>query len=180
MAAPWNDDPLSWDTLKVAGQAFPGLAKVKATRKYKLDQKNTGGADGATLTGLGHMPAEVKVSVRIWEDAHWDALADAIALLIPKPHKGRPAPVDVYHPALKVLGIKSLYFTGVSAPEEAGMPQLYQLELEAVEFLPVKTDGALSAANTPHKSVHVEVPVAPGTLPTGAPPPDENPADTGP
>jgi hypothetical protein len=96
----WVDAPFSWDVVTIAGEELPGLARVKASRKYKLDRKDQAGADGGDLTGLGHMPAEVEITLRIWNSSQFDDLQTVLPRLIPRPGKGRPSPVDIAHPAL--------------------------------------------------------------------------------
>jgi hypothetical protein len=158
--------PISWDTLQVAGVQFPGVAQVDADRAYRCDKKAGAGVDGATLTGFGHEPGEVKVKVRVWTNDHFARLPAVLALLMPLPKKGLPSPVDVYHPALKLLGIHSLYFTKIGAPRATGTKQVYEIDLAATEFL--QTRSSQNAVNTVKSSV-TGVAVAPGTLPGQTP-----------
>ena len=167
----WIDAPFTWDVLGLAGDEVPGLAKVKATRKYKLDKKDQAGADGGDLTGLGHMPAEVEITLRIWNTDQFNDLQALLPKIMVKPGKGVPSPVDASHPALTLLGIKSLYITEISAPMETSTKQVYELTLQATEFLPVKKKNVTL---TPTMSATTaDVPVEPGLIP-----PSES--DTGP
>jgi hypothetical protein len=82
-----------------------------------------------------------------------------------------PSPIDASHPALALLGIKSLYVTEISAPMETSTNQVYELTLQATEFLPVKKKNVTL---TPTMSATTaDVPVEPGLIP-----PSES--DTGP
>lgn len=172
MAIPsWIDAPFTWDVLQLAGQELPGLAKVKASRKYKLDRKDQAGADGGDLTGLGHMPAEVEITLRLWTTSQFNELQSLLPKLMTRPGKGIPSPVDASHPALALLGIKSLYITELSAPMETSTKHVFELTLQATEFLPVKKQNVTL---TPTMSAaEADVPVEPGLLP-----PSES--DTGP
>lgn len=186
-----SEIPFAWDTLRVMGSKFPGLARVSGGRQYKLDKKGSGGADGATLTGFGHEPADVKISVRIWTPEHFEALPAALALLMPRPTKGRPGAVDVYHPALQLLSIKSLYFTKVGVPEETGTRRVYEVRLEGTEYLPVKGGGVSTVNHSQHRVT--EVATTAGSLTAAGLPgdgtfgrglgvlaPDQDPKDLGP
>jgi hypothetical protein len=138
--------PQVWDVMTVGGVPLPGLAKVKAKRKYKTDVKNAAGADGATLTGLGHEPTEASITLRIWTEAHWEQLKTVAPLLMPPPKKGLPSPVDVSHPTLAFLKVRSLYFTEIGAPEESSRG-VWEVELVATEYLPIK--GGANVTKTP-------------------------------
>jgi hypothetical protein len=173
MPGSWVDAPLTWDVFFVGTSRLPGLVKVKGARKYKLDRKDTAGADGQTLTGLGHLPFEATITIRLWEDQHWEDLKAVIPVLMPPPIKGRPVPVDVAHPTLDLHSVKSLYFTEISVPEETGTKGVYEVILQATEFLPVKGGNVTL---TPSASARIDqVKIEEGLLPDSTPtPPDPN------
>jgi len=146
----WVAQPLAWDTIRIAGQAVPGLAQVDAEREYQTDHKRVAGADGHTLTGFGHMPAKAKITLRIWTDEQLNRLDQLMPTLFPPPRRGRPQPVDVQHPALKRLYVRSLYFTKIGSLKSS-RGGVYEMQLEAVEFLPVNAT-APSVTSTPKGS----------------------------
>jgi len=192
----WVGNPVAWDTLKVAGEIMPGVARVDPEREYEVDRKRTAGADGATLTGFGHMPAKVKINLRLWSDEQFQRFKNILPTIFPKPKKGRPVPVDVSHPALSVLGIRSLYFTKISAPRPSSTPGVFEVPLEAVEFLPVSTANITLTPNQSAASgdalAGINYAGASGKLPlppinpldtllsNGLLPPSEDSSDTGP
>lgn len=183
MAIPsWLDAPFTWDTLIVAGKEIPGLARVRAAREYKVDKKNGAGADGATLTGLGHLPVEATITLKLWQPAQAQELQQLLPLILPKPKKGRPVPVDVSHPALAFLGVRALYFTRVGAPEPTSEKGVYEVELKGTEFLPVQNGQNVTfTAKASQSTSLTTVPVAQGIPVAGAAvPPSKNKSDTGP
>ena len=78
------------------------------------------------------------------------------------------AALDLAH----LLGIKSLYVTEISAPMETSTKQVYELTLQATEFLPVKKKKNVTLTPT-MSATTADVPVEPGLIP-----PSES--DTGP
>lgn len=165
MAIPsWIDSPFTWDTIIVGGQEFPGLATVDAGREYTCDKKQSAGADSVTLTGLGHMPAEVKITLRIWNTGQWNELQTRIAQLLPKPHKSKPQAVDVSHPALALYGIRSLYFTKIHGPRHTSVKHVMEVDLIGTEYLPVKTGENVTSTQKGSTADPSKVAVAPGLI----------------
>jgi len=84
----------------------------------RIDKKSIPGTDNATLTSLGYDPAQIGVILTIGNASDWAAYQDLVPKL--KPVKGRrPQPVDVYHPLLRLYGIKSLYVLKMPIPKRA-------------------------------------------------------------
>jgi hypothetical protein len=125
MAMPfWYDPPAAdgrtaWDVLILGGGKVPGIARVEARLGRRLDMKKAKGAHGASLTDEGYDPAQITITITIWEREHLDALRNFVAKLRPK-STADPAAVDVVHPQLQFLGITSIFIKEISAPRPVG------------------------------------------------------------
>jgi hypothetical protein len=132
-----------WDRFVVAGRALPGVATVKSSREVAIDERNSVGNDGATLTHTGNRSGKVDVRLRLWTQKQWDEWEKRVPELLAKSGKTRPSPVTVYHPTLAVLGIKSLICTKVDGGH-AQPGGLCEIELNFVEFLPPSKAGIVT------------------------------------
>lgn len=65
----------------------PGVAEVDAKRERKVDEKDTPGVDGATVTIHGLKPADVTVRLLIWTPDQYKALRELWPLLMTPPYK---------------------------------------------------------------------------------------------
>ena len=146
------DSPSAWDTLWVAGVPLPGKALVQGARKIKVDQRDAAGTDGSTLTFLGRDSSEITVKLEIWtadQLAEWAKMAPKLQ---PPPTQQAPEPFDVYHPALAVNAIKSLYLLDVGILAPMANPGVFETQLRFIEFLNPKavkpTTAAYSASGT--------------------------------
>ena len=103
----------------LSGKRSPGLADVSGANSPRNWDKRKGyGLMGAIAVFHGMDLAEFSVKLRLytpqdWEDWHaWKALVD-------KPPVGtRPRSLDITHPLLEELDIKSVVVTDVMQPEQ--------------------------------------------------------------
>ncbi len=115
----WNpiDEPV--DYILLAGKRSPGLADVTGANSPRNWDKRKGyGLMGAIAVFHGMDLSTFTVKLRLyslqdWADWHqWKALVD-------KPPVGkRPRSLDIVHPLLDELGIKSVVVEDVSQPEQ--------------------------------------------------------------
>jgi hypothetical protein len=158
---------VAWDTLVVAGVPLPGAARISSGgRQYETDKKKVVGADGQTLTGLGHVPAQLDIALTIWTGRQFQAMSALIPTLLPLPGKGTPQPLAVYHPSLVELGIRSLYFTFIGVLIHMGKGK-FERHLRATEFLPTKPAN-VTATPTASQTANPNgfaVPTRPSVLP---------------
>lgn len=137
MAIPyWGDSPELWDVVKMGGIKMPGTARVTGKVSRKVDvQPIPGDESGGTQTDLGYEGAKINVTVRMWTQAHLDAYEMFASHFRPKKDDKKPAPIDVIHPALGVVGIRSLTVIDVGIPEPAQQPGMYEATVELIEFI---------------------------------------------
>lgn len=153
-----------WDHVRIAGIYTPGIAVVSGRNGVSLDKKRSPGTDGATITELGYQPGEVDIAIRMWTADQWAAWADMRQHLIPRPSKGKPEPVQVYHPALADAGIKALYIQEIGLPRDVPPRGMKEILIRASEWLPAKkaaAPGGTGAKWTPQKSTdYTKLPTA--------------------
>lgn len=165
-----------WDYLVLAGFRTPGIATIRATKRARLDKKETAGTDGQTVTHLGMRCSEVTVRLRLLTQGDLDAWAAIVPAIQPRPGKTRPDPVSVSHPALDIMGVKSLYVEELGVPEVPVPGGPVEVTIRFVEFLPPKKTGT----STPKRSrVNVEdKPRVNGAARPGTPAPPAKPSQT--
>lgn len=139
------DNRTDWDRVVLAGTETPGIAAVKASRRNRLDRKETPGKNGETLTHLGVRSADVQVRIVLLTQGdlnRWRSQIVPLLIAPPQAEKTAPDPVAIDHPALSVLGIKSVYVEEIGVPQSLGPGAGLEVQLRMVEF--VKTDAKVT------------------------------------
>jgi hypothetical protein len=135
----WYDQPEAWDTLLLSGARVPGLARVEAKVGRRLDVRKPRGASGARLIDEGYDPAQVSITIQVWEKAHLGPLQSLVAQLRPK-RAGDPTAYSVGHPQLQFLGIAAIYIKEISTLRPAGSG-IYEVSIQGIEFVPLPPKG---------------------------------------
>jgi hypothetical protein len=150
-----------WDIATVNDMPVPGIVSVRAHRKHRLDIKPTVGADGATTTLLGFLPAEIEISCRMWTQRHLQQYENLVSSILqtlkiamygPAPQKGgAPSQRDqaaftASHPALAVMGISSLCLERLEPPTLAEQPQVMRALFHFREFIPIANNQSPKTA----------------------------------
>lgn len=139
--------PEDWDTLLLGGKETPGVAEVSgADRPYKIDEKDGPGTEGAILTYRGKRLAKFTVKLKFWlvtggdDDQldEWDRFRPTLEQAANK--KGVTA-LDVVHPALNDLGIKSVICDKIGQLVNEGKG-LWSVTLSFIEYAPPKKGNA--------------------------------------
>lgn len=143
------ENPQAWDYLTVAGVNSPLIkGKVDAKRNYKWDVKEGKGTQGATETFVGQPPVKFSVTFYLWlvdDFKLWDTFR---ALLKYDPTKKDAQAVDIYHPALADIDLKSVVVENISTVTYEGQGE-YNV---TVDFLEYTVPPKKSAVSTPNKS----------------------------
>lgn len=129
-------DPLTQpiDYILLAGKKSPGLATVTlADSPRRWDERNGYGLSGATVVyrgaGLSHFSVTLRLfTVQDWADWRaWKSLTD-------KPPLGkRPRSLDIWHPLLEDLEIKSAVVENVLQPDQTGDGE-WTIEIKFIQF----------------------------------------------
>jgi hypothetical protein len=100
----------------------------------KIDTRSAAGSDGARVRDRGYEPASLEVTIRVWTEEQLEQLEEVLEPLHPRQGGTQRDPVDVAHPALAILGIRSAYVTAVGVPQlVAGV---LQVQIRLLEWTP--------------------------------------------
>jgi hypothetical protein len=124
----------AWDTIVLGGETVDAVATARATGKLKQDPKSGAGKNGGSPTYHGRALAPVDITLRYSTKAQHDAIVSLLGRLWPpSASKKKPTPIDVYHPALALLGIKAITIIECGSPEPVGRGVM-QIQIKAQEF----------------------------------------------
>jgi hypothetical protein len=130
----WNpiDNPV--DYIKLAGQKSPGLADVDgASSPRKWDEAAGYGLSGATIRFTGDGLAKFAVRLRFYTVEHWAAWDAWKPLVFNRPKGKSPRALDIWHPHLEELGIKSVVVEDVSQPKQTADGE-WTVEIKFIQF----------------------------------------------
>jgi hypothetical protein len=149
----WEDSPGLWDTVTIGGYTLPGIASVKGDVTRRVETANVVGEDGTRATDLGYGGAQVTVTLQLWRQADLDAYVQIAEHIRPR-LGGKPDALDVLHPALAAVGIRSLIVFRLGLPEKTQQKGVYEVQIELQEFVPQKK-GTVKAITTSAASTDV-------------------------
>lgn len=130
----WETSPDSWDQIAIAGTTLPGMVIVSGQGiARKIDVKSSPNRDGARIRDRGYDPAKFDVEVIVWTEQQFSDLLPTLEGLQPKRRGGERQPVDVSHPALSMLGIRSMYVEAVGMPQVKGGK--LHITIKAIEWV---------------------------------------------
>src|SRR5262245_24486168 len=148
------DTPELYDVVYLAGQALPGIAQVSAaSRPYKWDAKQAKGSSGATTTYKSEDLAKIKVKLLLWLPEHIVA-RERPRVPLKSPHDVKqPSALDIQHPYLEELDIRSVVVEDLGQMEHSGKG-LFTVTISLLEYRPPKKaggtpKGSKSAGNSP-------------------------------
>lgn len=115
------DNPALWDAILLADQESPGIADVAGAGSPRTwDERKGQGMSGATLVYTGDGLAEFTVVLSLTTPQHIDGWNTWKLLVAKTPRGVQPKALDIYHPALADLGIKSVVVLDVSSLDKDG------------------------------------------------------------
>jgi hypothetical protein len=130
----WDNATDAWDQITIAGTTLPGHALVTGDGiGRKIDVKSGPGRDGAKIRDRGYEPARFDIECIVWTEEQFNELLPIIEQLQPKRRGGERNPVDVSHPSLSILGIRSMYIEKVGLPQVKGAK--LHIPLKAIEWV---------------------------------------------
>lgn len=133
----WESAPLLWDTVIIGGLKMPGIARVSGGIGRKINtQAIPGDESGGTQTDLGYDGGRATITLKFWTQEHLDTFGLFADKYRPKKDEEKPAPLDVIHPALAVVGMRSLTLEKLGLPEPTSSPGVYEAVLDFLEFIP--------------------------------------------
>jgi len=154
----WTDADGDWDTLVLGGTVWPGIWEISGDGvKRDIDLKKEKGSDKATLKDEGYKNAKIEAVGTIWTLAQWRELQQILPEVHPRRDGGDRQALQIIHPGANLLGIDSVYLTGIKVPsldKAKGGP--LQVTLSLIEWTPTPkpvkeasgTGGGAGGANT--------------------------------
>ena len=158
-----------WDTFRFpnVGASWTSKIRIKGSkRSYRWDVKDPPGQDGETQTYRGKRTKAFSIEFLLWTDSHfnnWPIFA--LNFQYPLSKAAKTPPVNVYHPALALIGISSVICEDLGAPEMVSDDGMWSVTVEVREALQTLP---LAVTNTPPGPAPVSAPNLPGTAPNPA------------
>lgn len=151
-----------WDTVKLAGEQLPGIARAKITSggDIRVDIQSASGRDGGVLVKRGYVPAQIEIEVKTWTDAQWADLQEIADMLIRKPGKldaiaenkrknkeilkatneaiqeATESAISIYAPSLAPAKVENVIIRHVSPAEPGPEKGTMIVKIRAVEYIP--------------------------------------------
>lgn len=150
----WNPITEPWDFVDFAGQTTPGIAEVVgASTPRRWDERESYGLSGALVVYHGLKLARFSVLIRLYTQQHWDDWYGFKPLVDKVPIGRRQGPLDITHPLLQQLGIRSVVVEEVVQPTQVE-DGVWEIEVKLIEYRrPVlslaKADGAKATPADP-------------------------------
>lgn len=145
----WNPYANPIDHIVLAGQRSPGVADVEgAKRSREWDQKKGANNSGATLRFKGDALVAFTVKLRFYTPEHFTAW-DSWKELITKPaiEASKIRALDIEHPMLADLGIRSVVVKDFTQPEQTADGE-FTVTIEFLEYKPpVKVVARAAGSN---------------------------------
>lgn len=121
----------SVDFVMLGGQRTPGIAMiVDADSPRRLIERNGFGLSGATVRFAGVQLSHPKLQIRLYSAQDWDDWETFRPTVMAPPLGSTPRALEVAHPILEDLGIRSVLVANVRQPvQEADGVWLITIEL---------------------------------------------------
>lgn len=152
-----------WNVVLLNGMSLPGVATVSAPQRHqKIDLRQIPGADGTAASNLGTEPAVVNVRLELWTPEHLGAWKNIwVPLLEPRAGSPSPGAFPIYHPALAIHRINTVYLKSVGLIQPGRAFGVFEVTLQLWEWKPVVGKGS-NALNDSNIDKPGKVPTAPG------------------
>lgn len=144
----WDAVEAPWDRLKIGADVMPGIWEItQGECMRQVDHKKTKGKDGAHIKDLGVLPARFSARGRMISYDDWVKLQEVLPKLNPRNAGKLRSPFTIYHPAIALLGITTVYVERVRVPTvRNGILELNIDLIEWVEPKPAKTTKVVNTA----------------------------------
>ena len=130
----WNPYDVPVDSVIFAGQQTPGVAEVVgASAPRRFDERESYGFSGAYIVYHGHKLAHFTVRVRLYTEQDWSDWHAFKPLVDRVPRGRRQGSIDVTHPFLAMLGIRSAVVEDVTQPEQNDSG-VWQIDIKLIEW----------------------------------------------
>lgn len=158
------DQPQLWDYITIGQKNSPGYCELSEfKREQEFDVKKGKGTVGATVTFTGKPPVKGTIKFFLWTSDHFEEWESFRPLLKYDPTKKAVQAIDIYHPALADIDVKSVVCEGIGSIVHEGK-QMYSCTISLLEYLPPPKKSAVSTP-TGSQSIQKTNGNPPGTPP---------------
>lgn len=157
----WEDPGDPWDVLVINGKPMPGIWEIESCeRRHKLDKKKSPKKDGANVEDLGRLTTKVTARGQLYckpaalrgpgDADHWGELQKRLEEINPRVNGKLRAPLTIYHPAIAITGITTVYLECVRSPRIRD--GIMEISLEFQEYTAPKATKSSKTARTDPKN----------------------------
>jgi hypothetical protein len=134
MTSSWSPLEQPVDFATVGGRRTPGLCDIEgAGSPRRWDERRGYGLSGATLVYRGLALASFTTKLRLYSPEDWQAWHDFAPVVSRPPTGERAQALDIVHPILEEVGIRSAVVEDVLAPRQTGEGE-WTVEIRWKEF----------------------------------------------
>lgn len=129
----WGHPSGPWDFLTIGSIAMPGVWEITSGEcARQVDHKKTKGKDGARIKDMGLLPARFTAVGKIITEKEWIELQAVIPEISPRRKGGLRTPFTIFHPAVALLGVNTIYVERVRVPEVKA--DILEIQIEMIEW----------------------------------------------
>jgi hypothetical protein len=156
----WNPITQPIDRIKMGGKWSPGICDISgASAPRKWEEIGGYGMSGALLVYRGWGISHFSIRLRLYSEDDWAVWDDFKALVTRPPRNTRPHSIDVSHPLLEDLQIRSVVVEDLLVPEQTADGE-WTIEIKVIAYRTltrseVAVDGG--AGDTPLDALDLEL-----------------------
>lgn len=144
----WDHPSAPWDKLMLGPHTMPGVWEITGGEcARQVDHKKTKNKDGARIKDLGLLPPRFSARGRMVSQADWDALQNIIPDINPRKKGGPKFPLTIFHPAVALLGVNTIYVERIRPPEIKD--GIFDIQIDMIEFAEPKETNVVKKPATP-------------------------------
>jgi len=127
---------------------MPGIWEITGGEcARQVDHKKTKDKDGARIKDLGLLPPRFSARGRMCTPEDWDALQQIIPDINPRKKGGPKFPLSIFHPAVALLGVNTIYVERIRPPELKD--GILEIQIDMIEFAEPKKTNVSKKPATP-------------------------------
>lgn len=151
----WEADDSAWDRLQLGTFVMPGVWEITGGEcARQVDHKKTKDKDGARIKDLGLLPPRFTARGRMLAKkknqttkSDWESLQEILPDINPRKKGGPKFPLSIFHPAVAVLGVNTIYVERIRPPEIRD--GILEISIDMIEFAEPKATNISKKPATP-------------------------------
>lgn len=129
----WDHKSAPWDRLELGVFVMPGVWEITGGEcARQVDHKKTKDKDGANIQDLGLLPPRITARGRMVSKKDWDTLQFIMPDINPRKPGGPKFPLTIFHPAVALLGVNTVYVERIRPPELKD--GILEIQIDMIEF----------------------------------------------